>query len=261
MIGLVKRLQSYLREKAHFDGRDHLSVPPFTLFFNPSVNDPKEGVAIPDEAATYSAVDVSRVCAAFVERGRVPCVQYVDQFAPGLTVTLSLSQHTFEEKLRLPIMYCTAGMLVHPPKVAGLVITMAGLDAPLEEIKDGWNVNSKGFDPEPVIATDTIAEEFRKTLVTSRSFVGRLHGEPVAAGMFEAIRDGLSELVGITTLESYRRRGIGAVLTADITRTAFDSGVEVVFLIAANEAAGRVYTRLGFLPIANLVEYEQEVKS
>jgi ribosomal protein S18 acetylase RimI-like enzyme len=164
----------------------------------------------------------------------------------------------FTEKLRLPIMYCTAGMLVNPPEVAGLVVTMAGSDAPLDEIKDGWNVNSKGFDPEPVLATDAIAEEFRKTLITSRSFVARLDGVPVAAGMFETIRDGLTELVGITTLEAYRRQGIGAALTAYMTRAAFDSGVEVVFLIAANEAAGRVYERLGFLPIANLVEYEQK---
>jgi ribosomal protein S18 acetylase RimI-like enzyme len=288
MIGLVNRLQHYLREKALFDGREHVQIPPFTLFFNPSVTNPEEGVAIPDEAEGYTPADISRVCAAFAERGRVPCVQYLDVFAPRLTIMLELyslpttpitpppgplpvygegeenqnSKHTdvasFEETVRLPVMYCTAGMLQHPPDVPGLTVTMAGSDAPLDEIKAGWNVNSQGFDLQPVLATDVIAEAFRKTLITSRSFVARLHGEPVAAGIFESIRDGLTELVGITTLEPYRRQGIGAVLTAYITRAAFDSGVEVAFLIVANEAAGRVYERIGFRTIAHLLEYVQK---
>jgi ribosomal protein S18 acetylase RimI-like enzyme len=286
MMGLVNRLQQYLREKAQFDGRERVSIPPFSLFFNPSVTISQEGIAIPDSAAGHTPDDIGRVCAAFIERGRVPCVQFLDGYAPGLTIALELgsypfavpetpppaplpvygegekaSKQPFKETLRLPVMYCTAGMLVNPPEVPGLAVTMADSDAALDEIKDGWNVNSRGFDPEPVIATDGIAEEFRKTLVTSRAFTARLNGEPVGAGMFTEIHDGLTELVGITTLEAYRRRGIGAALTADMTRAAFDSGVEVVFLIAASEAARRVYKRLGFLPIVSLVEYQQEVKS
>jgi ribosomal protein S18 acetylase RimI-like enzyme len=290
MLGLVNRLQNYLREKALFDGRERVQIPPFTLFYNLSSTDPQEGIAIPDEAEGYTPDDINRVCAAFAERGRVPCVQYLDVFAPRLTIMLQLGHYpltrvqetpppdplpvygegeddrgskpvsgaSFEETVRLPVMYCTAGMLQHPPDVPELVITMAGSDAPLDEIKVGWNVNSQGFDSQPVLATDVIAEAFRKTLVTSRSFVARLGGVPVAAGMFEVIRDGLTELVGITTLEPYRRQGIGAALTAYITRAAFDSGVEVAFLIVANEAAGRVYERIGFRTVANLLEYEQK---
>ena len=281
MLGLVNWLQNYLREKALFDGRERVQIQPFTLFYNPSSTDPQEGIAIPDEAEGYTPADISRVCAAFAERGRVPCVQYLDVFAPRLTITLQLyplpltpsplhgegeqdlkskpaSMSPFEETVRLPVMYCTAGMLMHPPDVPGLVITMAGSDTPLEEIKVGWNVNSQGFDSAPVLATDLIAEAFRKTLVTSRSFVARLDGKPVAAGMFSEIHGGLAELVGVTTLEPYRRQGIGATLTAYITRAAFDSGVEVAFLIVANEAAGRVYKRIGFRTIAHLLEYEQK---
>jgi predicted GNAT family acetyltransferase len=127
----------------------------------------------------------------------------------------------------------------------------------LEDIKDGWNVNSRGFDPKPIEATDTIADEFRKTLITSRAFTAYLRDQAVAAGMFTEIKDGLTELVGITTLPEYRRLGIGAALTAAMTRAAFDSGVEVVFLIAGNAEAARVYERIGFRTIANLLEYEQ----
>ena len=51
-----------------------------------------------------------------------------------------------------------------------------------------------------------------------------------------------AELVGITTLEPYRRRGIGAYLTAYAARTAFSLGVDLVFLSTSNPAARRVYS-------------------
>jgi ribosomal protein S18 acetylase RimI-like enzyme len=258
MIGLATRLQAYLRGKALFDGREQVHVPPFTLYFNPTVTDPKEGIAIPDEAQTYSPEDINRMCAAFVERGRLPCVQYLDAFAPGLTISLQLGVPNFEETMRLPAMYCTVGMLAHPLIVPKLSIQMSSSESPLDEVKDGWNVNSRGFDKDAIPATDAVAEAFRQTLVTSRAFVAYLKGEPAAAGMFSEIRDSITELVGITTLPEYRRLGIGAALTANITRAAFDSGVEVAFLIAANPEAERVYERLGFRKVAKLLEYEQK---
>jgi ribosomal protein S18 acetylase RimI-like enzyme len=168
---------------------------------------------------------------------------------------------TFEETLRLPVMFCTPEMLIHPPDVPGLTVTMVSSESPLDEVKVMWDANARGFDPEAIPATDEIAEEFRNTLVTSRGFTARLNGEPAAAGVFLDILDGLTELAGITTLPAYRRRGVGAALTANMTRAAFDSGVEVVFLIAANEAARRVYERIGFRVVANLLEYQAVVKS
>jgi ribosomal protein S18 acetylase RimI-like enzyme len=259
MIGLAARLQNYLRGKALFDGRTQIHVPPFTIFFDPTIIDPREGIAIPDEAAAYTADDVSRMCAAFVENGRLPCVQYLDAFAPGLMITLQLGVTDFEETMRLPVMYCTSGMLLYPPEAAALQIKMSSSESPLDEVKDGWNVNSLGFDKDSIPATDAVAEAFRKTLITSRGFVAYAAGKPAAAGMFAEIRDGITELVGITTLPEYRRQGIAATLTANMTRAAFDSGVEVAFLIAANDTAERVYERLGFRKVAKLLEYEQKI--
>jgi GNAT superfamily N-acetyltransferase len=284
---IVPRLQAYLRTKAHTEGREAIFVPPFTVFMNPSASHPYEGVAVPDEynpIMGYAVEDVRRMCAAFMRGGRVPYVQFLDAFAPGLPVTLQLGVYPhpltpvndngqydplaleaqagkitrFNEVARLAVMACTPGTLIHPPDVPGLSYGIASSESPLDEIKEGWEVNSRGFDPEPIQATDTIAEQFRKTLVTSRAFTGKLYGMPVAAGMFTEIRDGVTELAGITTLVDYRRQGIGAALTAYMTRAAFDSGVDVVFLIAANAEAGRVYERIGFRAMANLLEFEVE---
>jgi predicted GNAT family acetyltransferase len=74
--------------------------------------------------------------------------------------------------------------------------------------------------------------------------------------MFTEIHEGVTELVGITTLSPFRRRGIAAALTAYMTLIAFQQGATLVFLIAANAQAGRVYERAGFLPCATRVIYE-----
>jgi predicted GNAT family acetyltransferase len=97
---------------------------------------------------------------------------------------------------------------------------------------------------------------FRQSLILSRAFLARLHGQPVAAGMFTEIHGELTELVGITTLESFRRRGIASALTAYMTRIAFQQGATQVFLIAANAQAGRVYECVGFRALATQVVYE-----
>ena len=256
---IVPRLQTYLREKACYQGRERLNIPPFTVFYNPAINHPSEGIAFPDEFIPilgYSAADVGAMCAAFERRGRVPYVQFLDAFAPGLPITLQLGLHPFQEKARLPVLVCTSGTLVYPPDVDGLEFMLISSDSPLRDLKDHWNVNSRGFDPLPSQATDEAAEVFRQKLGKTWAFNARLDGESVGVGMLTEVREGVTELVGITTLEGYRRQGIGAALTAYITRTAFDAGAEYAFLIAASEGARRVYESVGFRHMANLLEYE-----
>jgi predicted GNAT family acetyltransferase len=56
----------------------------------------------------------------------------------------------------------------------------------------------------------------------------------------------VTEIVGVATLPAFRRRGIGAALTAFLTSDAGDRGVRTVFLSAGNEDVARVYERAGF---------------
>jgi GNAT superfamily N-acetyltransferase len=58
--------------------------------------------------------------------------------------------------------------------------------------------------------------------------------------------DGAAELVGVATLPSARRRGLGAAVSAFVARHALDHGYDLVFLGAADEAVARVYSRIGF---------------
>jgi len=57
---------------------------------------------------------------------------------------------------------------------------------------------------------------------------------------------GVTEVVGIATLPSARRRGLGAAVTAALVADARRGGAEIVFLSAGSDDIARVYGRLGF---------------
>jgi GNAT superfamily N-acetyltransferase len=57
---------------------------------------------------------------------------------------------------------------------------------------------------------------------------------------------GVTEVVGVGTLPSARRRGLGAAVTAALVDDARRGGAEIVFLSAGSDDVARVYGRLGF---------------
>jgi GNAT superfamily N-acetyltransferase len=66
-----------------------------------------------------------------------------------------------------------------------------------------------------------------------------------AVGTHQPVGD-VTEVVGIATLPSARRRGLGAAVTAALVDDARRGGAEIVFLSAGSEDIARVYGRLGF---------------
>ncbi|WP_405407995.1 GNAT family N-acetyltransferase [Streptomyces decoyicus] len=60
----------------------------------------------------------------------------------------------------------------------------------------------------------------------------------------------VSEIVGVGTLPTARRRGLGLAVTAALVADARSRGVEPVFLSAGDEDVTRIYARLGFRRIA-----------
>jgi GNAT superfamily N-acetyltransferase len=164
-------------------------------------------------------------------------VQASDLSAPALTV----------------IFACTPATFCPTPVVPGLVFIELSSQSSLAEVQEGLDANAFGFDPAAAPATEAEAEAFRAELLTNRAFTARLDGLPVAAGMFTPPIDGIAELVGITTLAAYRRRGIAAAVTSEIARVAFTHGVDTAFLRTDNPTANRIYHRIGFRPVARLI--------
>lgn len=62
--------------------------------------------------------------------------------------------------------------------------------------------------------------------------------------------DGITEVMGVATLPSARRQGLGAAVTAALVEDARSLGVSTVFLTASSEDVARVYGRIGFRRVA-----------
>jgi ribosomal protein S18 acetylase RimI-like enzyme len=247
------RLHSYLCVKAELD-HAVVSLPSFSLSVHATDTSPETNCAFPraqpPEEWSRAILTLRR---AFVERQRRPYVRFLESLSPALASALSVAG--FVEVQRASVMLCTPETLHFPSAVSGLTLHSLSSTSPFEDVEAGWNLNALGFDPTAALATPEDVERFRRSLVTSRAFIARLNGEGVGAGMFDEVRNGVTELAGITTLAPYRCRGIAAALTAGATQSAFDQGVQLAFLVAANEQAGRVYERIGFRQLTTLLEW------
>ncbi|HEU4539135.1 MAG TPA: GNAT family N-acetyltransferase, partial [Polyangiaceae bacterium] len=67
----------------------------------------------------------------------------------------------------------------------------------------------------------------------------------LAGGSYQRVGP-VAEIVGVATLPSARRRGLGAAVTAALARQALETGADLIFLSAGNEDVARLYARVGF---------------
>ncbi len=230
---------------------DAVSVPPFTAFFSP--RDPLRylNYAIPDEPAGGDLrATLERLRAEFRERERLPRLEYVEGFAPGLGA--ALERAGFELELRAPLMTCSAAAIAELSAVPRLEIVPAGHD-----VRAYVTIGRRGFgsgdEPE---ATDEQVEAWRaRRRPEGLSLLGLLDGEPVAVGAATPPLDGLSEVAGIAVLEHARGRGIGAAMTAAAAGAGVAHGAELAFLSPGSDGAQSVYERVGFRPAETSLYY------
>jgi GNAT superfamily N-acetyltransferase len=251
---LVARLQAYLRHSArrHYEA---VPVPPFTLFFHPTDALTFFNYAIPDEPP---GGDLEAPLAALrseaAARGRLPRFEFVEEYAPQLAPALRAAG--FAEEARQALMACTAATYAPAPDVPGLALSEVTEASTPDEVRTFFTCQRRGFDPHDAgVPTEDDVEHFLGTVGAGRAFVAWLDGQPVGAGLYTAPFDGVTEVAGLATLEPFRRRGIATALTALAVRRAFEQGVEVACLTAADERAGRVYERVGFARCATMLAY------
>ena len=67
----------------------------------------------------------------------------------------------------------------------------------------------------------------------------------VATGAYQSAGE-VAEIVGVATLPSARRRGLGAAISSALAQQALDAGMDLVFLSANDTDVARVYGRIGF---------------
>jgi GNAT superfamily N-acetyltransferase len=274
---LPARLEAYMRRAAALQ-YEVLEIPPFILFFKPEdpfrfFNYARPAERIEADASVVlrpdrddglgqtlsSALEALRT--AFIARERMPRFEFVEEFAPGLATVLRTAG--FLEEACLVLMTCDAESFRTAPGVPGLEMSSLTVESSDYDLHTFVTVQRQSFDDgEGTISELSAAADqedvtdYRSMLAAgSRAFVARLDGQPAGAGAFTTPLDGLTELVGIGTLPMYRGRGIGMAITARAAQAAFESGVEVTFLVAENARAGRVYERVGFRPSASVLMY------
>lgn len=98
----------------------------------------------------------------------------------------------------------------------------------------------------PTTAHDAFRTERLQTARTVTAIVIDEHsGLPVCQGSHQPMA-GTTEIVGVATLPSFRRRGLGAALTSALATDARERDVELVVLSAGDDDVARIYERLGF---------------
>jgi ribosomal protein S18 acetylase RimI-like enzyme len=254
MVVDFEKLQSYFRENARAQA-EAVAVPPFALFFHATDQSAPANFAIPDSPLSGDLrAPLHQVEAHFAARQRRARFHFLYDYAPELTQ--SLQACGYAEVETHPLMVCTPESLQTADAVAGLEFITITRDSPLEEVIEGWNTNALGFDPDGELVTVEQAEAFRQGLEGNLAFTAKLDGQAAGAGMFNPIRDGVTDLVGVTTLIPFRRRGIAAALSAFATQAAFNAGAEIVFLGPENDQAQRIYERIGYRLVTVHLAYQ-----
>ena len=236
-------------------------VGPFEVFL-------REGVGWPLYArprlgtTSVTAEDVALVLARQAELGVPRAIEWVHDLLPALLPLVEAAGLHVE---RAPLMVLDSVLEV--PTEASTELTLSLLDPDAPGFADEWTVSSTvanlGFGSGgtaigpagPAERDAALAPPSPEMLAFVRESLRRPdRAEAVASTAAEGVlaRGALqgagnaAEIVGVATLPSARRRGLGAAVSGFLARRARETGHDLVFLSASDEAVARVYARVGF---------------
>jgi predicted GNAT family acetyltransferase len=180
---------------------------------------------------------------AFAAEGRWLSAELVEEANPGLAEALAANGMT---------------IVSHPPL---LVVEPGGLRHP--DLPVGVTAQVVQTSEEEAEANAVLADAYEMAGVGSAvqpdptnggSVLIRVDGVPAASASWTAVADGVTEVAGVGTIHSHRRRGLGAIATAYATQQAFDlAGATLAWLTPGDDGADRIYRRLGYAPKATAV--------
>jgi GNAT superfamily N-acetyltransferase len=251
---LLETIENYY-DAVPRSGADIQDLGPFTLFISrggwPYYARPRRGYAGP----TATVQDVLRVRARQRERDLPETFEWVDELVPGLVETVQRSGLPVE---RLPLMTLSGPVAAAP--VPGVRLRIVEPDDPdlariTATVSLGFGSPGTEIGPIGPVERDAASagdvEGLRQRLRTRLTVmaVAEDAGGPLAAGSHQPVA-GVTEVVGVATLPSARRRGVGAMVTAALVEDARRAGVQTVFLSAGSEEIARVYEKVGFARVA-----------
>jgi ribosomal protein S18 acetylase RimI-like enzyme len=148
-----------------------------------------------------------------------------------------------------------SGELRNRPLPPGAEVRVVGPDEELARIgaipmvafsNPGTAIGPQGLESLPARSDEQVDAD-RERRRSGRTVVAAafVDGQPVASGVHVPVGD-VTEVAGIGTLPAFRRRGLGAAVTACLVTDARERGIETIFLSAGDETIARVYASLGF---------------
>jgi ribosomal protein S18 acetylase RimI-like enzyme len=245
-------IQAYLQGAASRD-RETEQIGPFLATFSRGDDNPYLNYAIPDEGAHPSSDDVAALVASYQRHNRTPRLEYIPGHAPE--VEAALVSGGFVVEGRLPLMLYEPGLEQEVPTPPGIELVASTTDDVLYGMLIAQSEAYGGSAPGPMQAALQIAR--RRTFLAEGGLAilarDKATGEPAGAGLCDVPAQGITELTSVGVREQFRRRGIAAALTAQLVRSALAAGVTTVFLMAAGESQARIYARVGFVQIGDVL--------
>jgi ribosomal protein S18 acetylase RimI-like enzyme len=244
---LEERIQAAIRADA-VRSRDVVQVGPFVATFTPGSTNPFLNYAIPVVGARPTADDIASLGREFEGRALRPRLEFLASLAPEVEPTLLAHGYTVE--LRTPLMTCAEVDAAGEPD--GIEVRLVESD---DDIRAAVSAQDEAYG-EPVSADDARVARVRESLEAGGLLVlarDRTTGEPAGGGACTPPYEGATELAGVGVRPSFRRRGIAAAVTALLARTMLDRGVATVFLMAAGDGEARIYERVGFARIGEVL--------
>jgi ribosomal protein S18 acetylase RimI-like enzyme len=163
------------------------------------------------------------------------------------------------EVLQVPLLALVADDWAPPPVPAGVRLRMLGANdlalpaaqavVELAFAAEGMELGAAGPEARDLAVARLgslgfLRERIRAGLTAMAVAESEPEG-PLGAGSHQLAR-GVCEIMGVGTLPSARRRGIGAAVTGRLAQDARERGAGIVFLSAAGNDVARMYERIGF---------------
>jgi predicted GNAT family acetyltransferase len=194
---------------------------------------------IPDEVAPSLAI----IRQAFAAEGRWLSAELVDEANPGLAEALEADGMTIVS--RLPLLVVEPDDLIAPELPAGVTVKLVASDDDQKLVNEvsaeAYEMEGAGFDFKPDPSNGGAVLVYADDV-------------PVATAAWTAVADAVTEVAGVGTLHSHRRRGFGGIATAYATLKSFElAGATLAWLTPGDDGADRVYRRLGYAPRATAV--------
>lgn len=178
------------------------------------------------------------------ELGLPEAFEWVDDVSPGLAGVAAAAG--------LSVLRCPLMVLETPvQRASGPSVTFLSPDDDGALASAILAVGAAAFGaPPPAFSRPSAADVLALSSgAVARAAIADETGAVVCSGSYQRAGD-VVEIVGVGTLPSARRRGLGAAVTAALAAHALDRGASVVFLSAGSADVARLYGRLGFTELA-----------